>query len=113
MVLSRRALGKNCLAFLAASAFPRAMWGVPGPFFSPQRDKSSGLPHFTADNFSKAFDPASLINGLIGIRPGPNPLAKPPTLVSGSVFAHIPYRMQSVSPAPDPLATDITIRRTR
>src|SRR5882757_308633 len=111
MVLSRRALGKNCLALLAASAFPRAMWGVPGPFFSPQRDKSSGLPHFTADNFSKVFDPAYLRNGLIALRPrptpltqvgafasgsgpgrmpiSPNPLANAPTCVSGFVFAHI------------------------
>ncbi len=63
MVLSRRALGKNCLALLAASAFPRAMWGVPGPFFSPQRDKSSGLPHFTADNFSKVSTSASVERG--------------------------------------------------
>jgi len=113
MVLSRRALGKNCLALLAASAFPRAMRGVPGPFFSPQRDKSSGLPHFTADNFSKVFDPAYLSNGLIGIRPGPNPLANAPTCVSGFVFAHIPYGMQSLSPAPYPLETDISIRGTR
>src|SRR5258707_1366781 len=113
MVLSRRALGKNCLALLAASAFPRAMWGVPGPFFPPQRDKSSGLPHFPADNSSKVFDPAYLSNGLIGIRPGPNPLANAPTCVSGFVFAHIPYGMQSLSPAPYPLETDISIRGTR
>src|SRR5258708_13158125 len=103
MVLSRRALGKNCLALLAASAFPRATWGVPGPFFPPQRDKSSGLPHFTADNFSKVFDPAYLSNGLIGIRPGPNPLANPPTCVRAFAFPHIPSWTQSLSPAPSPL----------
>src|SRR6266436_3225517 len=110
MVLSRRALGKNCLALLAASAFPRAMRGVPGPFFSPQRDKSSGLPHFTADNFSKVFDPAYLSNGLIGIRPGPNPLARAQTCVSGFVFAHTAHRVESLSPAPYPLETDVRVK---
>src|SRR5260370_3687485 len=110
MVLSRRALGKNCLALLAASAFPRAMWGVPGPFFPPQRDKSSGLPHFTADNFSKVFDPAYLSNGLIGIRPGPNPIAAAQTCVSGFVFAHTGHRVESLSPAPYPLETDMRVK---
>ena len=116
MVLSRRALGKNCLAVLAASALPRGMWGASGPtwpYSLGQREKFSGPPQFTAENFSKVFDPAYLSNGLIGIRPGPNPLAKALTCVSGFVFAHIPYGMESLSPAPYPLETDIGVRGTR
>src|SRR5258708_6053658 len=115
MVLSRRALGKNCLAVLAASALPRGMWGASGPtwpYSLGQREKFSGPPQFTAENFSKVFDPAYLSNGLIGIRPGPNPLARALTCVSGFVFAHIPYGMESLSPAPYPLETDIGVRET-
>jgi len=64
------------------------------------------------EDFSKKFDPAYLSNGLIGIRPGPNPLAKTMTHVSGFVFAHIPYEVESLSPAPYPLETDIVINQT-
>ena len=70
---------------------------------------SSGPPKFVCTDFSRRFDPAYLSNGLIGIRPGPNPLAHALTLVSGFVFEHIPYRMECLSPAPDPLRSAIRL----
>lgn len=60
-------------------------------------------------DFSKQYEPAYLANGLIGIRPGANPLAKAPTEVSGFVYTQIPGGMEAISPAPYPLETDITI----
>jgi protein-glucosylgalactosylhydroxylysine glucosidase len=62
-----------------------------------------------ARNFSLHFDPAYLSNGLIGIRPGPNPLAQSPAAVSGFVDRYIPYQMQALSPAPYPLMLDILV----
>jgi trehalose/maltose hydrolase-like predicted phosphorylase len=53
-----------------------------------------------------------LANGLVGIRPGPNPLAHTPTYVSGFVSTHAAYRMESLSPALDPLETDIRVNHT-
>jgi len=61
------------------------------------------------DNFSKKFDPAYLSNGLIGIRPGPNPLVDAMTYVSGYVSAGVPYEVESLSPAPYPFETDLVI----
>lgn len=62
-----------------------------------------------AQDFTRHFDPAYLSNGLIGIRPGPNPLAQTPTAVSGFVDRYIPYEMQALSPAPYPLMTDLVL----
>lgn len=59
------------------------------------------------EDFSKEFDPAYLSNGIIGIRPSANPLAKAKTQVSGFVFTHVAYQVESLSPAPYPLETDI------
>ena len=64
----------------------------------------------TIQDFSKPFDPAYLSNGLIGIRPGPNALAKASTYASGFVFTQIPYEVESLSPAPYPIETDIRIK---
>jgi len=112
MKVSRRSLGKRCMAMLAVSAVPPEIWdALEMTAFSPasQQQNSSGPPKFVVEDFSKTFDPAYLSNGLIGIRPGPNPLARAQTCVSGFVFAHIPYRMESLSPAPYPLETDIRV----
>src|SRR5438445_9770852 len=113
MRLSRRTLGRNCLAMLAATMVPSelsaALSEASNPFPSALPPASFGPPQFVVEDFSKVFDPAYLSNGLIGIRPGPNPLARAQTCVSGFVFAHIPYRVESLSPAPYPLATDIRV----
>jgi trehalose/maltose hydrolase-like predicted phosphorylase len=114
MKLSRRSLGRNCAAMLAASVLPQELWAVlgkaSGTFSSAIPPGSSGPPKMVVEDFSKAFDPAYLSNGLIGIRPGPNPLAKAQTSVSGFVFAHVAHRVESLSPAPYPLETDVRIR---
>ena len=79
---------------------------------SVNRSEAGAPPVFVVEDFSKKFEPAYLSNGLIGIRPGPNPLAKASTQVSGFVFADVAYAMQSLSPAPYPLETDIRVGTT-
>jgi hypothetical protein len=111
MRLSRRSLGRNCIAMLTATMVPQGLWAALGeafrPFSSAQPTGSPGPPKMVVEEFSKAFDPAYLSNGLIGIRPGPNPLARAQTCVSGFVFAHTAHRVESLSPAPYPLETDV------
>jgi len=112
MKLSRRALGKRCMAMLAVSAVPPGIRdALEKTAFSAasQQQNSSGPPKFVVEDFSKVFDPAYLSNGLIGIRPGPNPLARAQTCVSGFVFAHPTHWVESLSPAPYPLETDIRV----
>jgi protein-glucosylgalactosylhydroxylysine glucosidase len=109
--LSRRSLGKRCVAVLAASAVPRgirAAMALPRPA-ALQSDAVAALPKFVVEDFSKVFDPAYLSNGLIGIRPGPNALARAQTCVSGFVFLHPAHRVETLSPAPYPLQADIRV----
>jgi trehalose/maltose hydrolase-like predicted phosphorylase len=114
MQLSRRSLGKSCVALLAASALCRNLHSVlAATYSSPQTEGSSSLPRFVVENFSKVFDPAYLSNGLIGIRPGSNPLARAQTCVSGFDFVHPAHKVESLSPAPYPLETDIGIADVR
>jgi len=67
------------------------------------------LPRIVRTDFTAPARPAYLSNGMIGIRPGVNPLARGRAAVSGFVFAHVPYRIESLSPAPYPLETDIAV----
>jgi trehalose/maltose hydrolase-like predicted phosphorylase len=69
----------------------------------------AGIPRMVAQNFSHHYNHVYLSNGLIGIRPGPNPLAQAPTAVSGFVDRFIPYGMQALSPAPYPLMVDLVV----
>ncbi len=71
------------------------------------------IPRIVRTDFSTPGRPAYLSNGLIGIRPGWNPLARGRAGVSGFVFAHAPFRIESHSPAPYPLETDIGVAGTR
>jgi len=71
---------------------------VPGP-----------IPRIVVEEFSKAFYPAYLSNGLIGIRPGTNPLLPAKTMVNGFVYPDLPDRVVSLSPAPYPLVTDFRV----
>jgi protein-glucosylgalactosylhydroxylysine glucosidase len=114
--ISRRAFVHQTAGLFGAAA-------VPFPFIAEAKERSrllafwaaqpqtgaAGLPKMTVEDFSKRFEPPYLSNGLIGIRPGPNPLAKAKTQVSGFVFDHVSYEMQSLSPAPYPLETNIRI----
>jgi trehalose/maltose hydrolase-like predicted phosphorylase len=112
MKLSRRSLGKNCLAALAVAALPPDLLEALTPRYCPasfRPEDSRGLPKFVAEDFSKVFDPAYLSNGLIGIRPGPNPLGRAQTCVSGFVATHPSHEVESLSLAPFPLQTDIRV----
>src|SRR5258708_37140922 len=114
MRLSRRSLGKSCMAMLSASMVPQELWAALGeafqPFSSATPPGSSGPPKMVVEDFSKVFDPAYLSNGLIGIRPGPNPLAAAQTCVSGFVSTHTAHRVETLSPAPYPLQTDVRVK---
>ena len=113
MKISRRSLGKSSIALLAGLTIPKTERTLLGaaigfPWAVPSTD-SVGIPRIVVEDFSKTFDPAYLSNGLIGIRPGTNPLARAQTCVSGFVFSHPAYRMETISPAPYPLETDIRV----
>jgi protein-glucosylgalactosylhydroxylysine glucosidase len=110
--LSRRSLGKRCVAMMAASAIPRELWAIfapPSTGAQHSDGSAAGLPKFVVEDFSKVFDPAYLSNGVIGIRPGPNALARAQACVSGFVFLHPAPRVETLSPAPYPLQTDIRV----
>lgn len=117
MKLSRRSFLEGSSALTFSSLFSGTAFTASPPIptasaSSLQGSGALGIPKMVVEDFSKKFDPAYLSNGLIGIRPGPNPLAKAMTQVSGFVFAHVPYEVESLSPAPYPLETDIVINQT-
>ncbi len=70
---------------------------------------AAAIPVMARTDFSQRIDPAYLSNGLIGIRPGPNPLAQAAAAVSGYVYPHPVHRVESLAPAPYALATDVVI----
>jgi len=114
MNLSRRSFLEISSALVVSSLSASGALGQLGrlnssPVGVPQTSSSTGIPKMVVENFSKKFDPAYLSNGLIGIRPGPNPLASAMTHVSGYVFEHVPYKVESLSPAPYPIETDIVV----
>jgi trehalose/maltose hydrolase-like predicted phosphorylase len=69
----------------------------------------AAVPVLSCTDFSRPIDPAYLSNGLIGIRPGPNPLLPAPAAVSGYVYTHPVHRVESLSPAPYPFTTDVVV----
>lgn len=114
MRISRRSFVKESAALLGASVTSaRGLGGLDRPQQGePSRAPTTApaaIPSMVCQDFSEPFDPAYLANGLIGIRPGPNPLVHASTVVSGFVFSHIPYEVESLSPAPYPLETDIAV----
>src|SRR5215831_6838825 len=115
MKLSRRSFGRRSAALLAASAIPFGFRGgsaATSRLVLPQSESLSTLPKFVVEDFSKDFDAAYLSNGLIGIRPGPNPLTRAQTCVSGFDFEHPAHKVECLSLAPYPLETDIRVGRT-
>ncbi|MGH9377618.1 MAG: hypothetical protein ACRD1I_02345 [Terriglobia bacterium] len=113
MRISRRSFAKQSAALVGASLIPPAVaQSAPAEAQgTASTTQPSGIPKFVVTDFSRRFDPAYLSNGLIGIRPGPNPIARALAVVSGFVYAHIPYRMESLSPALYPLETDIRVNQ--
>jgi protein-glucosylgalactosylhydroxylysine glucosidase len=118
MKISRRGFVQQTGTLLAGSAVPFSVVAAPcsAPasrllrfWASLPQTGPAGIPQMSVTDFAKPYEPAYLANGLIGIRPGPNPLAKAMTQVSGFVYTQIPYGMEAISPAPYPLETDITI----
>ncbi|HVN04114.1 MAG TPA: hypothetical protein VMT86_06830 [Bryobacteraceae bacterium] len=97
MRISRRAFVSR--TGLALTGFGLAPRGWPA--------LATGIPVLARTDFSAELDPAYLSNGLIGIRPGPNPLAPAATAISGYVYRHPVHRVESLAPAPYPLATDV------
>ncbi|PYV79396.1 MAG: hypothetical protein DMG96_04285 [Acidobacteria bacterium] len=115
MKLSRRSFVEGSSALVASSCIAGHPFKAVSQVVrsaAPSPSGTSAIPKIVVEDFSKKFDPAYLSNGLIGIRPGPNPLAKAMTCVSGFVFAHIPYQVESLSPAPYPLETDIVVNQS-
>jgi protein-glucosylgalactosylhydroxylysine glucosidase len=117
MRTSRRTFARQSAALVGAALMPYGGLSRPGAQAGPggltgsSVPEVSGVPKFACTDFSHRVDPAYLSSGLVGIRPGPNPLAGGLTLVSGFVFKHIPYGMESLSPALDPLKTDLRVKR--
>ncbi|MFN7994748.1 MAG: hypothetical protein U0Q18_14165 [Bryobacteraceae bacterium] len=97
MSISRRSFVSGSALALAGYPMARRSWAA----------AASGIPRMECTDFSHPFDPAYLSNALIGIRPGPNPLAPALTAVSGYVYTHPVHRVECLSPAPYPLAVEL------
>jgi len=69
----------------------------------------TAIPAFDRRGDSPGADSAYLSNGLVGIRPGRIPLLPAPTCVAGFVFVEPDQRVESLSPAPYPLTTDLRL----
>ena len=98
MPISRRSFVSGTVAALA---------GYPGA--SGWSAVAAGIPVMERTDFSQPADAVYLSNGLIGIRPGPNPLSPAPAAVSGYVYPHPVHRVECLAPAPYPLATDVVV----
>jgi trehalose/maltose hydrolase-like predicted phosphorylase len=77
-------------------------------------DSIPPIPVVTCTDFTKQFDPAYLSNGVIGVRPGPNPLADARCIVSGYVTDNATGWcvqnkdfFENAAQAPYPFETDI------
>jgi trehalose/maltose hydrolase-like predicted phosphorylase len=73
------------------------------------QDNHQAIPVITCTDFGDGFVPSYLANGMIGIRPGANPLLQSPTLVGGFVEGQSSEHFEKIASAPYPLETDITI----
>lgn len=73
--------------------------------FPPAVSTQGPIPQYPAG----AFAPAYLGNGLIGIRPNPNPLIQAKTVAAGFVYSHPSGGFETFSPAPYPLGLDIRL----
>lgn len=122
MKISRRTFVQQAGTLLAGSAIPFSASAASHSavasrllrfWASLPQNGPAGIPQMSVSDFSKQYEPAYLANGLIGIRPGANPLAKAMTQVSGFVYTQIPNGVEAISPAPYPLETDIMIGTVR
>jgi protein-glucosylgalactosylhydroxylysine glucosidase len=111
MPLSRRNFlsGSAIFAGFALAENTQTAFRLPQWLLGLQSSPGGRIPRMVVENFSRKFDPAYLSNGLIGIRPGPNPLAAAKTQVGGFVMKDPNYGEECLAIAPYPLATDIQV----
>jgi trehalose/maltose hydrolase-like predicted phosphorylase len=75
-------------------------------------DQIPPIPKLICTDFENDFvAPAYLSNGLIGIRPGANPLLAAKTVVSGFIRDFTSEPFESLAPAPYPFQTDIQVEK--
>lgn len=67
--------------------------------------RQPNIPGFPRDHFARAY----LGDGLLGIRPNPNPLSQSETVAAGFVFSNPEGGFEMAAPAPYPLGTDIRV----
>ncbi len=111
MIVPRRSFIGKAAALAGVSLGAHSLWGdvLQATGVSPVSSAPGGVPRIVVEDFSKKFYPAYLSNGLIGIRPGSNPLAPAKTMVNGFVCPDSVYADVALSPAPYPLATDFRV----
>jgi trehalose/maltose hydrolase-like predicted phosphorylase len=63
------------------------------------------IPSFSNDYFAKAY----LGDGLLGVRPNPNPLSQSETVAAGFVISHATGGFEMLGPAPYPLGAEIRV----
>ena len=82
------------------------MIAVSAPVFA--NSESAGIPVLAATDFT-GKPPAYLSNGMIGVRPGPNPLLPALATVSGYVGDYESEPFEAFAQAPSPFAADIRV----
>lgn len=115
MILNRRMPGILLASiFAAASCVASAEGPVPliatafGDISPSQPYIPNGqkyIPSLSRDHFARAY----LGDGLLGIRPNPNPLSQSETVAAGFVISHASGGFEMLGPAPYPLGADIRI----
>lgn len=65
--------------------------------------RQPNIPGLARDHFARAY----LSDGLLGIRPNPNPLSQSETVAAGFVFSNPTGGFEMAAPAPYPLGADI------
>lgn len=112
-------MGKRLILLFAAGVLCRMAAQEPPPIpkltahnFPKPADRGAAerayIPGYPKEWFANAY----LGNGLIGIRPEPNPLAQAKTVVSGFVYSNPSGAFENIAPAPYPLGTDIVVNGT-
>jgi trehalose/maltose hydrolase-like predicted phosphorylase len=67
--------------------------------------RQPNIPGFSRDHFARAY----LSDGLLGIRPNPNPLSQSETVAAGFVFSNPAGGFEMAAPAPYPLGAEIRV----
>ena len=95
----------NRRRFLLTAAVGPFYWEAGGSAAATQ----TVLPTAVRESFGASEEPAYLSNGIVGFRPGAQPLEPCLHLVSGFVGRHARYGIETLVPAPDPLAAELSV----